>query len=218
MSVDRAPGKGSTHIDKITDLLPRKDVAFSLQVSIDGLWYRFEGSVPRYISEFHWSLQLPNWEVQVQTLETQVSSPINSELERYINGLKNSKGEVAHLSLKGYTEEDEYTENEESYLELRQIRSNTLLLPEGYGYRNAHGLGSFLLDNLLVVSDMKKWPVYGTPKPSRESKLSKDDLIAWYERKGFKQNFDERDYSMVRFPKEHLNKNQVISQLLLGLM
>jgi hypothetical protein len=95
------------------------------------------------------------------------------------------------------------------------IQTNSMYLPEGSEYHNASGIGSFILDSLCTIADIRGWRVYLEPL-ERGGKLTQGELVEWYKRHGFEDNSSEDKHSnfggMVRFPGQ-VDPSQPIARL-----
>lgn len=88
-------------------------------------------------------------------------------------------------------------------IHIAYITSDTDKLTEK-GYRNARGLGSFLLDNLLTYADINKFETTLTRVWTGRG-LSPGKLLEFYEKRGFVGHFD----FMVRAPQPPIRNTEI---------
>jgi hypothetical protein len=92
---------------------------------------------------------------------------------------------------------------------IRNIQSATWIMPEDSPYFEAHRIGSFLLNNLLALADLRKWSVSAKPLPYGRTNMDLQGLRGWYLKKGF---VDDGGQGMVRAPQQP-DMTQAITQI-----
>lgn len=166
---------------------------FRLPVDIKGLPYIFEGEVPEEPSTFEWSISA--------TAPPEGSLQPNGVMVVSYLGLED--GEVANVDVKEGKPADQAPS-----IGISMITSEPRYLQ---GYENAEGVGSFLLDQVCALADLKKWRVYLEPV-DKGGKLRQHELYAWYRRRGFtdygdyskelRDSLRDSRYGMLRLPQE----------------
>lgn len=187
---------------------------FRQEVTIKGLPYIFEGDIPQQPANFKWSVSVPDWERQKVGVEERIKKgEINPNIEDHLTMYDLGGGRVGILHIKRVDPKDNAFS-----VGISLIASHTTELSEGLGYHKAKRIGSFLLDNLCALADIKGWRIYLEPS-DRGWGLSQMQLINWYRRKGFDFNYkfakESRDTFglMQREPKEP-DKTQVVAGIL----
>lgn len=168
-----------------------KPKEFSVNVKIKGLPYIFKGNIPEGPdpSDVNWGIYIPYWKALVPKMQNSWGSSFTHN------------GEVAYVSAggqKGIKDEKE--------LYISRIRSDTWVLPKDSRYYDAQGLGQFLMNNLLTLSDIKGWQVSAMLHP--EGRLDDHEMRKWMTRKGF-------DWLTRRKPQSP-DTTQVIAHIMSG--
>lgn len=172
---------------------------FNQKVEIGGLQFDFVGELPAGEGKYRWSLKIPTWQEQVVKINETISEEENTFRVSEALDFERTQGEIASIDIWV----------REKYLAIMHIESNTWILPEELGYKNAKGLGSFLLKSLTTLADTESLPVFIEPYPDGSSPLSDEETVKWYERNGFimrektadHKKLPSQDYgSMVRLP------------------
>lgn len=188
---------------------------FRREVTIGGLPYIFEGDVPPEPADFAWSVSVPNWKEQKAAAEEMITKGevygpyVYSDLPTHHLG----EGRVGFLEIDKVSPRDGV-----AAIGVSHVQTATDYLPEEFGYNQASGVGSFLLDNLCSLADIKSWRMYLEPM-DRGGRLTQGQLNSWYRRKGFEKAFKFPEKSrdnfgdMQRWPKEP-DSSQVISDIL----
>lgn len=167
----------------------KKPLHFRREVTIKGLNYVFEGDIPQEPTDFEWSVSVPNWQEQEPKFKKKMKKgEIDPFFSGYLEGHKLGGGRVGFLKITKVEPPDK------SYsVGIDMIESQTVHLPKEFGYNQAEGIGSFLLDNLCTLTDLKKWKIYIEPM-DKGGKLSQSSLYQWYKKRGFEHAY--------KFPKE----------------
>lgn len=201
---------------------PNNVLHFQQQVVIDGKQFVFEGDVPENPADFDWFVTIPNYEhdlgPKVEAMLTQLEAqPVMGDVNpRYVRGLESynlGEGRVGVIQVVGVTPIDGAPS-----IGIKYVQTETSYFPDDSGYRDTKGLGSFLLDNLCTLADIKKWRIYVFPD-DRGGGLDQAQLYEWYQRKGFEDDYkfpkESRDSfgGMQRWPREQ-DRSQVIATIL----
>ncbi len=201
-----------------TPEIPQKEekIPFSREVKIRGKKYIFDGEIPKELDHFNWCLRVPNWEVQKKKLEELIAKGERSS--SVFENLQLASGEISfhpwNGAVAGITVDPAESETDEKAMLVVGIQTMTSPLPDEYGYRNARGLGSFLLDNLGALADYRGWKIYLDPS-AHGAGLSGGELDQWYVRHGYSRSTSNRVHGFQRDPQTPDNR-QVISKILEG--
>src|ERR1035437_7849817 len=156
---------------------------FSIPVEIEGLSYIFRGTLPVARDSFRLSIHVPDWEARLREIHT--AGQTNSGLE--LQNFEENHGEIGSVALCRWPAAD---------IHIRKIQSATWIMSKSSPYFDVHGVGRFLMNNLLAFADLKEWSVSADPRP--DGRMDKVSLCNWYKRKGF-VDFVE---CMVRYPQQ----------------
>lgn len=194
---------------------------FRQDIIINGLPYIFEGDVPEEPDTFEWLVSLPNWDelgpkVEAMLGDLEANPRFGTINPRYVRGLGSyhlGNGRVGTIQIRKVDPSDNALS-----IGIAHVQTETSYLPEDSGYKNASGIGSFLLDNLAALADTKKWRIYIFPD-DRGGRLNQAELYKWYRRRGFEDDYkfpeeSRHDFGgMQRWPKEP-DISQVIATIL----
>lgn len=182
---------------------------FKENIAIGELPYIFEGDVPSEPADFGWSVIVPHWEViQPKVVEILKMGEVNPRFE-WFSEENLSIGRVGVLKAEKIISADQIPS-----IGILAIQSETSHLPTDSGYRNARGIGSFLLDNLCALADIHQWRIFLRPY-DRGGRLTQSDLYKWYRKRGFEQAGRENYGSLQRFPRE-TETSQAIAKIIFG--
>ncbi len=218
-------------MDQPAELLPKSEVLsaplsparevegndplhFRQAVEINGLPYVFEGDAPTEPANFSWYVSVPNWEEQRPgTLERMADGRFSPHFYGTLEGHGLGNGRVGRVVVQRADPKDNMPA-----VRLDEIAADTLHLPEEFGYNDARGVGSFLLDNLCSLADIRDWRIYINPIDMGWGNLTQGDLMKWYQKRGFTHDFqfpiDSRmDGGTQRRPRE-LDVSQAIVDIL----
>jgi len=188
---------------------PTELASFSVDMEVNGLAYKLEGSIPTEPSGFYLVASLPfeAWD----KIEPQVEKEA-SENNWFAGPYRNLQ---SRLSLGGGKIGSVWVSAGESpsrapTIHVDRIQTELGYLPENCVYSKATGVGSAILDNLCALADARGWQITLYPL-ERDGRLMGTDLQDWYSRRGFKFGFEEEDEDrerlyppsdMLRFPQE----------------
>ena len=188
------------------DTIPGKEslIEKSLNVEVQGLPYVFRIRFLEKTKDVKLSLHLPNWEKELPHIESEMQRqarevgwrPISSEI------LLASQGMVGWIN-------GSASRHRNADVMLTNIESITGKLPKDSKYKDAKGIGRFLMNNFMALMDLKRWSV--TASPSTSGRLTDKDIYAWNERLGFPPENTVEDY--IRKPQQP-NMSQPIIRLL----
>lgn len=190
-----------------------KDIPFREAVIINGLPYVFEGKIPEEPTDFDWSVSVPNWnEQEVAAYKMMLDGKIPKHFDDWLKRHNLDSGRAGIIELEKAVPNDKAPS-----LRVGIVQTETHHFPPEFGYQDAVGVGSFLLNNICELADLKNWRVYLNPV-DKGGALTQGDLYAWYQRRGFKDPYlfpKETHYSdhMQRMPRESDN-TQAISKIL----
>ncbi len=196
-----------------TELESPQPLHFKQEVVIKGLRYIFEGDIPVEPADFVWSVSVPNWEEQKPAADEMMrTEKISAGFDKWLERHNLGNGKVGFLEI-------EKLDPPDNALAIRvdMVRTETEHLPPEFGYSRAEGVGSFLMQNLCTLADIKSWRVYLNPV-DKGGKLGQGDIYHWYKRRGFDDPFKfpkEANYNedMQRWPKEP-DRTQAIASIL----
>jgi|GEM_PF-3119416 len=178
---------------------------FKLDAIIGGLPYVFEGTIPSEPNGFNLVVSLPPSEWDRLSPEVEHAIAENryyaGQYQKLRQALRLGDGKVGSVWVSSAE-----TKDGAPAIGISRIQTDSRYLPEDSEYHAAKGVGSFLLDNLCALADAKGWRIYLEPL-ERDGRLTGEDLIEWYERKGFifpdtaeTEHFRASFGSMVRLP------------------
>lgn len=187
---------------------PTQPNQFSLDVEINGLPYVLEGEQPSAPADFDLVVSLPpdKWaEIQPQ-IKAEVA--FNNGFARQYHFLQPTEhlgeGRVGSVWVHAAQAEDQAPS-----IGVLRIQTNNMWVPEGSEYHDARGVGTFILDSLCAIADVRGWRIYLEPV-DRGGRLQQGDLYEWYQRHGF-MDIESRGRNsglkstaggMVRLPQE----------------
>ncbi|MDO8452255.1 MAG: hypothetical protein Q7S79_00730 [bacterium] len=181
--------EGVELLDKPPVVESAKQKEFSMDVEIDGLPYIFKGTVPDNPEGIILSLHVPNWEKELDKIRKKIASG-----EMFpgpeVNTFRLYQGRIGFINL---TPHDKPAAD----LHIERIRSNTWIVPKDSPYYDVHGLGRFLMNNMLTLADVKGWSIEGSPYT--DGRLTDEHVYSWLQRKGFKDN---KKGELVRQPQK----------------
>ncbi|OGE25979.1 hypothetical protein A3H85_02940 [Candidatus Daviesbacteria bacterium RIFCSPLOWO2_02_FULL_40_8] len=188
-----------------------KPLHFRQEVAVKDLPYIFEGDIPVKPADFEWSVSVPNWEDQKSAAEEMMKKgEIAPGFDHWLESHKLGNGRVGVLEINNLDTPDHVPA-----IRVDMIQTETAHLPEKFGYNNAEGVGSFLLDNLCALADLNGWRIYLNPV-DKGGKLTQGPLYSWYKRRGFDDPYkfpkgSDYDGDMQRWPKQPDISQPIIS-------
>jgi len=195
---------------------------FRQPVVVDGKPFVFEGDIPIEPDSFDWFVSIPNYEdelgprIEAMLIELEAHPVMGGVNPGYVRGLKSyslGEGKVGVIQIVKVKPSDGAPS-----IGIKYIQTETRYFPKDSGYREVNRLGSFLLDNLCTLADIKKWRIYLFPD-DRGGKLTIDKIASWYGRRDFKGEYefpkDTRNAfgTMQRWPKE-ADTTQIMANIL----
>lgn len=146
---------------------------FKTTVDINGLPYIFSCPVPPERKGFDWQLVIPDMENYSMT----------RGVSNFFDIWDNEFGFCWTGKAIGILKVS--VDPQKPGLHLAELRSKAALLSSTLPYHRASGIGNFLLQNLITLSEIKGEPIYLTVAPDIDGKLTLEQVTAWYERNGF---------------------------------
>lgn len=177
---------------------------FKVDVFIEELPYVLEGEQPSAPTTFELVVSLPpdKWAAIEPEIDANIASNdwFAQQYRKLQSGLQLGEGRVGSVWVKKAQAEDQAPS-----IGISRIQTDNMWLPEGSEYHNARGVGSFLLDSLCVLADVRGWRVYLEPV-DRGGGLGQADLYEWYQRHSFidvdNPGLESSAGGMVRLPQE----------------
>jgi len=170
---------------------------FSIPVEIEGLPYIFKGTLPENPSSFRFTIHVPDWEARLREIKAAKQIYLfGSEFQDF----EGNEGQVGYVALSRSTSGAD--------IHIRKIKSATWVMPRESSYFDAHGVGSFLMNNLCAFADLKNWSISAEPYPEGGGRLDIGDIYQWNIKKGFVDS----DRAMVRSP-QRPDMAQAIAQV-----
>lgn len=183
--------------------------SFGIDIQVNGLPYRLEGSIPTEPSSFDLVVSLPTdaWEKIELEIDKKASenSWFASQYKKLQDGLNLGGGKIGSIWVSAGE-----SPSRAPTIHIDRIQTELGYLPEDSEYNKATGVGSAILDNLCALADTRGWQITLYPL-ERDGRLVSDDLQDWYRRRGFKFGSDEQDvdreqlypgFDMLRFPQK----------------
>jgi hypothetical protein len=154
---------------------------------------------------FEWLVTIPNWDDSV-TEEMLQGGQLPVSTLHSLEAASLGHGRVGRISV------HQAKAGESNAIWLNRVETATEYLPHDSVYFGAHGIGSFMLDNLCALADTRGWTIYGNPE-DRGGRLNQGELWEWYQKRGFEDNLTDAPGGAVRYPREP-DSTQVINTVL----
>ncbi len=156
---------------------------FRQEVQINELPYIFEGDIPEKPDDFEWFVSIPDYKVERAGIEERIKNgDLNPNFESHYAMYDLVGPRVGILDIDKVQPKDQAPS-----IGVSLIASHTEHFALYSSYYEAKGIGSFLLDNLCALVDIKGWRIYLAPS-DRGWGLGQSDLVNWYKRRGFRHS------------------------------
>ncbi|MDE2025815.1 MAG: hypothetical protein KGJ07_04940 [Patescibacteria group bacterium] len=175
---------------------------FQAEITIHGLPLVFEGVIPEKVGVFSWTLRIRDWE----TMQDEVHRYLAHRAVQIHPRLHfASRGEVAKLEMEDV---GELGENAALVSYIQTIDPENF--PNGNPYTQLTGAGSFLMNNLCALADIKRWNLYAGPAGA--GKLSTSQIRDWTMRRGF-TDIGYPGYAPMRRLPQQPDETQLIARI-----
>lgn len=177
--------------------LPTGVDLLNVSIEVGGLPYVVEAEVPKMPDSFDLFVRVPEeeWTAAKPLVDAEVGqNPHFARMYRNEATFRLGEGRVGSVFIHSTEPADDARA-----IYISRIQSSNGYFPKGNKYLDAKGIGSATLDAVCTIADARGWRVYLEPL-DRGGRLMQDELIEWYQRRGFAFEHDYRQAHSIPWP------------------